>query len=994
MSISENLNAFHLIDDTHNQCGANAESPYDTDHRGAGGRMSSFGEYKSVKSVGNKFPSYRKRELNEQKNGVLTFEFTYHIVSGDGFYIGFFGDKGDEKEAVVLRQKNGFICAGNTQVVKCDNNWHYVKLVMDIDKGTFKLHFEGKFVKELPFTGKAKSISRFVFGYEAQSVGEAELESKMELYKNYLFCDNIIPMYEGNLPEEYCVVKEGKAKVGMRRYSPHSRYSCYYVNASKDSNVKILRHFSRAKGNVCFQFKYLLPKNGATLTVSLLNNDQKAISVFDKLTALCTKDGVLRNHLENVWQTLRIEADTDTNTALVRLNGKVCSVIAFDNVVEFIDGVMIEIDCKKSIEVEIAELRAFIIPPEPSDYVPEPVIPKKKGDYYIGMNICSLWREGSHIGWDCITPFPENKPVLGYYDEGVIETADWELKFMAEHGLDFQLYCWYSSEVKKPMLRTMLSSAIFEGHMLAKYSDKVKIALLWEAASSPYPSSFEDLRDYVFPYFIDYFFTDPRYMTIDGNAIMSIYASDRLASWVGGVDVLKKALDYLRKEVKKLGYRDLIIMCCGDSSEFFGKLGVDAVHAYSWGINGYDVKFTKGRILSNMKEGSVHTVPTVSMGYNHTGWTGVRTPVLEPDDMVTLLEWVKNDILTQYDKNSWKSKLVMLSTWNEYGEGTYMMPAGVHGFGYLDALRKVFYEDTPHVDVVPNENQKARICNLYPRDRYMLAAQDNLPEDKTEQPILKKYEFKTQKDLEKWEIVGLSNYEIRDGKLVGHSDGKDPYMILHDDEFLPVDTDKIGKITVYCRTSKPVDAACCIQHGYMFEKDKWFGYMPNRITTPDMIVPLAIEPLKERGVSWHGTLYGFRFDPVYNEGDFELESIIFYEASARKELVIDGDIVEMKHDLVETDGVVYIPFDPKSALKDIHNLYFEWNKHSQSLYLYGEKDAVFTKDSNAAIIDGKELKLEKAVEFYDGLPLIPAELFADVIGRKIKITKKEVFIEL
>ena len=33
----------------------------------------------------------------------------------------------------------------------------------------------------------------------------------------------------------------------------------------------------------------------------------------------------------------------------------------------------------------------------------------------------------------------------------------------------------------------------------------------------------------------------------------------------------------------------------------------------------------------------------------------------------------------------------MISTWNEYGEGTYIMPSkGNGGFGYLDALREVY----------------------------------------------------------------------------------------------------------------------------------------------------------------------------------------------------------------------------------------------------------------------------------------------------------------
>ena len=990
MSRKINLNPYHLIDDEVGGYGYHEESPWDSDHRGAGGFYESTCEIREAKGVGNKFPSFRKRDLNEETSGVLTLDATFKIISGDGFYFGFWGDKGDEKEAVVLRQNQGFIYAGQTSVAKADDKWHYVKLVMDIDKGMFKIHIDGKFVNELAFTGKAKTISRFVMGYEAGAVGKAHIGANMELYKNYLFCDNIVPKYDGNLPEEYVVAKEGKAKVAMRRYSQGSSYSCYYVNASSCSKTTVTRSFERSCGVVGFEMKYLLPKAGAKLTVSLLSGEETAVSVFDELTALCTKDGTLRTHSKNVWQTLRIEADTNTKTALVRLNGKVCSTIAFDNVADFVDAVEIELDCFKALEFQFAEIKAFVIPPYPADYVPEPVVPKKVGDYYVGMNICSLWREGSHYGWDCITPFPENRPLLGYYDEGVTEAADWELKWMSEHGLDFELYCWYSSEGQRPMLKTALSSEIHDGHMLAKYSDKVKMAILWEASVSRGPRSFEDLRDYIFPYFIDYFFSDPRYMQIDGNAIMSIYNPEKLINELGGPEQLKKGLEYLRKQVKKLGYKGLVVLCCGDSQPLYKEAGIDGVHCYSWNRNGYDIEFTKNRNISNIREGSVHQVPCVSMGYNDVAWAGKRYPVLEPRDMVTMLKWCKEELLDKHpDRNSWKSKLMMLSTWNEYGEGTYMMPAGVHGFGYLDALREVFCEDVPHVDIIPNQDQLDRVNLLYPKDRRLLAPWDSFVDD-SGLKVLKKYEFKTKKDLEKWEIIGLTSYELRDGKLCGHSEQPNPYMILHDDEFFPVATDKISKIVAYCRTYKPVDDACCIQHSYMFEPGVWFPEQPACISIPDKVAPLSIEPQKEYKLPWKGMIYGFRFDPVWREGDFELESIVFYEAPEHKVLKIDGEIIQLNQIVSVQDGRVYIPFDTKSAVKNLPNLYYEWNHTQKKLYVFSEKNAVFTKDSDVALVDGKEVKLAKPLTFFDGLPQIEAEVLADVLGMNIEITDTEV----
>lgn len=990
MARKNNPSAYHLIDEERHGFGHHFESTWDSDHRGAGAKYPPGYHDRFAKSIGNKFPTYRRRNITEETCGSITFESSYKIVSGDGFYFGFFGDKGDEKEAFVLRQRDGKIYALDKALYNADNEWHYIKLVLDIDNGKAKVHLDGKFVDELPFTGRAKSVCRFEYGYAAGEVGEATFSTDVKVYKNYLVLDTVVPKIPGALPDEYVIEKTGKVSTGRRKYSPDSKYSCYYVKAGSNTKTDITRKFARTDGTVGFEIKYLLPKKGAKIALSLLSFDTEAITICDEFIEIYNKDGILRSHSKNVWQTLRIEADTVTKTALVRLNGKVVTTVNFDNEADFIDGLKISLDCEKALEMQFADVKVFPIPPLPDDYVPEPVIPKKKGDYYVGMNICSLWREGSHYGWDCISPFPENKPYLGFYDEGIPETADWELKWMAEHGLDFQLYCWYSSEAQRPMLKTNLATQIHDGHMLAKYSDKVKLALLWEASACTHPTCFEDLRDYIFPYFIDYFFSDPRYMQIDGVAIMSIYAPDRLASDVGGPEVLRKAFDYLRNEVKKLGYKDLAIMCCGDNNPVYKECGIDAVHAYNWGINGWDVEFTKGRVLGNIREGSTHTVPTISMGFNHTGWTGIRTPVLEPDDMVTLLEWSRDEILSTYEKDSWKSKLVMLSTWNEYGEGTYMCPAGVHGFGYLDALRKVFLEDVPHADVKPTQDQLDRICLLYPQDRKMIAPHDNLPPDTNEYPVIKRYEFKTEEDLKKWEIQNVDSYEIRDGKLCGHSDStdwqwKDPRMILHDDEFFPISTEKIGKIVANCRTYKPVNSTCCIQMKFMFEPDTWYHGQPARLSVPDKVAPLVIEPAKEHQFPWHETIYGFRFDPVWREGDFELESIEFYAAAPHKILEIDGEIVDLKHLPFEIDGKLYIPFDTKSKLDKLPNLYYLWNDMTETLSLYGEKDAEITIGSDIAVIDGQEVKMARPLEYYDGVPNIQADILCDILGMDMEV---------
>jgi hypothetical protein len=86
------------------------------------------------------------------------------------------------------------------------------------------------------------------------------------------------------------------------------------------------------------------------------------------------------------------------------------------------------------------------------------------------------------------------------------------------------------------------------------------------------------------------------------------------------------------------------------------------------------------------------------------------------------MEWAKNEYMPKIaarEGEEWMKKFVFHTTWNEYGEGHYIMPSGLNKFGYVDANRAVFSSvagtnDAKHFDVEPTINQKARLGYLYP----------------------------------------------------------------------------------------------------------------------------------------------------------------------------------------------------------------------------------------------------------------------------------------
>ena len=70
----------------------------------------------------------------------------------------------------------------------------------------------------------------------------------------------------------------------------------------------------------------------------------------------------------------------------------------------------------------------------------------------------------------------------------------------------------------------------------------------------------------------------------------------------------------------------------------------------------------------------------------------------------------------------------------------------------------------------------------------------------------------------------------------------------------------------------------------------------------------------------------------------------------------------------------------------MHRFYYEWSRFTGKLYIaYGyEKDAVFTVGKDIAVINGKEVRLDKALSLRDGLPLIPLLLLYDSFGIEYK----------
>ncbi len=482
------------------------------------------------------------------------------------------------------------------------------------------------------------------------------------------------------------------------------------------SNGSVSKSFEAVGGTVIAE-ALVNSVNGGDFAVSLGN----ALSVEAKAGKLTAGGKELYNLTNNMWYRLRVEADTNAGTAKIWLNGRVVGEAALAS-----KGAVSSIAVSGSVSVDDIKVYEKF---EHEDYAPAPAAKANLDDYLTVLNICSLWRNGTHFGWGVVSAYDEPTPVLGFYDEGNPEMADWEINYMVNHGIDVQAFCWYADTSTAPIKTPKNSEQLHNGYQLAKYSDYMYYVIIWEAAGTNKLTS-QQFRTNTVPYWFENYFLDERYLKIDNKIVLPIYSASTLyaANNLGSAEAVKAEFDYLEEVAKSYGFDGVIYLSSGsgNSNAQLAAAGFDGACAYNWSTEGkkYDENVKRNtNSAAEAEKNGMYFVPTVSVGFDSIPWHAEREGMMTEEDFTKTLEWIKNTYLPKYSKNtSWADKLVWLSTWNEYGEGTYMMPAGQNGFGYVDAIRKTL-TDMPeaHSDTIPTLLQRERINHLYPQYAKTLA---------------------------------------------------------------------------------------------------------------------------------------------------------------------------------------------------------------------------------------------------------------------------------
>lgn len=950
------------------------------------------------------------RDFDAQSEGVLTLELITELYSKDGgLYIAF--EDANENRLFGMKEKDGmWVLFGEEELVTdipCPKILEIVssEATIDLDNNTMRVYINNKEAGTIKIPADAVTES-LVLGTNELGGGSVNI-SHVKLIKDYAVFDRFpaIDSNIGEVPIDYST----NGEFTIQKMNTHEGYDVFSVKADVKAGESkyAVRNFDPVSGNLDIKTFVFIPDSIDGASFSILAAGSEVLTIYTKYGSFWCGDTELRAFKGHIWQDLRVEANTETGEAVIKINSKTITTVPFD--AAYVDGVKYTFAPDKDAVMwfDDLEIQSLI---EHDDYVPVPVVPDS--DYIVGMYSCNLWRDTLSIeGWDSVSPFPEFEPYLGYYDEGLRETADWEIKQLVEHGVDFINLCWYSPEytITNPIKRSGIAhAAIHDGYLNCEYSDMMKYTLLWETAFQG-AHNFEDFKKYMWDYWMEYYFTDPRYLVIDNRPVMFTWGS--ITSGFADNEDAEECLIMLEAEIKELGYDGLLLVAMtrlhnDDYARGYAEAGYDAFG----GAALVDSNSSKTQIdlIANedilAKKWNLGHIPTVCPGYDAIGRNDDPRPMITKEEHLKVCQFIK-DMLDKRKTGTYLDYMVMVDGWNEFSEGHMVAPIEEYGWGLLDNLREVFTnEPVEHseLDIVPTPAQKERITRLYPDNYspirwYMNEGSDSgvngsVFTSGSNALEYVKWDMSTKEGLDAWsEGHGLSQYSENGGKIYGESTGDSSVYTTN----LAIDINEADILHIRMKTS--VNYGAQIYFATAEEKDlsesKKVAFDMSSGGVRDYYLKMSTNE------NWKGTLTHLRIDPINTIGEFEIYLVEIMKPREVPGLVINGyDFPTVFEPVITDDGDYEIAAEATiRGFFSTMRVYHEWDRFTDdgvlTLKTRDKKTYVFRVGSDKVEIDGVLQDLGYTFKLRDGLPVFHIKKLCDLLGYKYEETEEAVSIQ-
>lgn len=342
-----------------------------------------------------------------------------------------------------------------------------------------------------------------------------------------------------------------------------------------------------------------------------------------------------------------------------------------------------------------------------------------------------FWEEG-YGEWQTLkNSKPENngttwprKPLWGYVNEANPQVMEMQINTALEHGVNTFIYDWYWYD-RRPFLENCLN----DGFLKANNNKKMKFYLMWANHNATYlwdvrnsydtsasiwdgavdRTEFEKIARRI----TEKYFVLDNYYKIDGEPVFMIYDFHNLMKGLGGFKAIQEAFAWFSEMVKEYGlpgvhfqydkFDNVPIESAMEEGydfspiEMVGKVGFKSMSHYQFVHFMSMENLTYENAIELMKKewelcesSNITYFPHVSIGWDpNIRFKKYDPNVLRnntPENVEKAFKLAKEYIDTHTDR----PPLITVNSWNEWTEGSYLEPDDVNGYGYLEAIKRVF----------------------------------------------------------------------------------------------------------------------------------------------------------------------------------------------------------------------------------------------------------------------------------------------------------------
>ena len=318
------------------------------------------------------------------------------------------------------------------------------------------------------------------------------------------------------------------------------------------------------------------------------------------------------------------------------------------------------------------------------------------------------------------------RPLWGPINEADPAVMEMEIEQATRHGINVFIFDWYWFD-GRPFMETTLTN----GFLKAQNREKMKFYLMWanhdvvntwDTRISRLPENnviwqgSVDRQEFekICRRNIELFFSQPEYYKIDGKPVFMIYDVVNFIKGLGGIKEAADAVKWFKQEVKKAGFPGLDLQFTmwkpnlnysgfdagktdKPENEFVTRLGFTSTSHYQF-CHFTNVNDEYNNIMERVRKEwdqidadfTIPYYPHISIGWDNS--PRITQSAIVRDNTPENFAKALRDARDYADRHPNQVPLITINSWNEWTETSYLQPDNVYGYGYLEAVKKVFVD--------------------------------------------------------------------------------------------------------------------------------------------------------------------------------------------------------------------------------------------------------------------------------------------------------------